>query len=1100
MYKGDFFMKSKKSLAACMSIFAAILILVFVSAKFNINILSHKSKGVKSASPKEYVISTTVKGSSASTNKSKSSDDSSDNNTTDGNGLDDNSSDNNSPDNNDADNTTDSNDTDNTTDSNDAGNTTDSNDAESKEKSQESNNFSLIVIDQNNVPVTGAKVRVKPDSRSQFADGRGEISWKSDETGQGQELNDLLIKNNEYDIYVKAPKSYQKVHEKNKINLKVSKNGKTIIVSAKNSKNSAPLECKAKNNTIYIKLHKILAKPYIYVTTTGEYNDTSEGIPGVQFSLYQYNGATIDPTTDIKIFDFITDDKGIVDFGILNDSVSNPVYNNTCLNYGLPVGSYYFVQTGTGGVGYEMKLDNGKEKYFTFVVGKNDDGKNIVVGDNVDVGKYHVKKITDKLVKSNSISIMPKPGTIKVTKEKVDDMSVAGTIFTLYEMKQGEYTMAKRKGEKLADAGIQAAADENGTATFENLDWNKKYFVKETTASKGYKVNQLSVGTGDNGQNAIVFGKDTVEADAYVKSKITRVLIQCSGEQLDGNSKDLSNVEFVIAGSKGSFLDPDIDNITVKSNETGTVEIAKELVAGKTYTIEEKVDSLKENGNYNPITQTKFKLSNSGSEVVLFKSDDMVEGKAISVDQSLKTRLKIKNWLNRFYITKENGDDEKLKGAEVQIEDEQSQPVEGQRYEMNGNSIEVSNLTPGKYRIREVKAPEGYIINQKPINFTLNPDNTVRYNSEILGNKCTTTKSKCPKIALESKKTSVCFGVAEEKSVQINAKKAKSASYIIKAEGKKDIEVSGEQIVNGSKFNGRFVAGVEYSLNQKDAPLGYNTVDEVKFTLDENTGKIKVLSNNDGTWQVDEESNKLVIVDSPTRFNFVKEDEDGNKMDNVELVIKPYGKSAFAENDDGEIRWVAGVDVDAAVGKEVQGELIGGNVYVLSENTPKEGYRSADPIYFRLNSSTRDLEIGKINKKTKKFVPSSEREDVFYDDYGKILTVINEKTEFSIDIDKYATTEAKEAIEKATSVKIKLMPEVGSDFLNINDENYVFQKDSKGNDIIVWNENEDKLKVNGQLIGENSYVLRKYADDKVVQELNLEVSENGRKVKIKKIK
>ncbi|MEC1343767.1 SpaA isopeptide-forming pilin-related protein, partial [Bacillus subtilis] len=77
------------------------------------------------------------------------------------------------------------------------------------------------------------------------------------------------------------------------------------------------------------------------------------------------------------------------------------------------------------------------------------------------------------------------------------------------------------------------------------------------------------------------------------------------------------------------------------------------------------------------------------------------------------------NYQGSVQLTKEDQDGKGLAGAVFKITDSNGKTVRDDLVSKEGGKIEVDGLAPGSYQFIEKQAPDGYLLSEKPVSFTI---------------------------------------------------------------------------------------------------------------------------------------------------------------------------------------------------------------------------------------------------------------------------------------------------------------------------------------------------------------------------------------------
>lgn len=208
-----------------------------------------------------------------------------------------------------------------------------------------------------------------------------------------------------------------------------------------------------------------------------------------------------------------------------------------------------------------------------------------------------------------------------------------------------------------------------------------EYEIKETKAPKGYVLNKESKKVIINDDIELI--NDKFNIDIFNEKPKGKIKI----EKLDEEDKFLSGVEI------GLY---DKNHNKISSLITNGNDYFDNLELG-TYYIKE-LDTL--NG---------YKLDNKEYKIELKYKDD----KTYTVEETIKLiNKKIK--CDITYVS-----DESLKGIEIEVYNEDNKLVFKGITNKNGK-VTISNLPYGKYYIKQIKVPKGYILNEEEYIFYVN--------------------------------------------------------------------------------------------------------------------------------------------------------------------------------------------------------------------------------------------------------------------------------------------------------------------------------------------------------------------------------------------
>ncbi|MEG2235715.1 MAG: SpaA isopeptide-forming pilin-related protein [Clostridia bacterium] len=261
-----------------------------------------------------------------------------------------------------------------------------------------------------------------------------------------------------------------------------------------------------------------------------------------------------------------------------------------------------------------------------------------------------------------------KKGQIRVIKVDVDNNEI--------KLKDVEFKVFDEKG-KLVDT---IRTDENGEAVTKRLAIDQKYKVQESVTGKWYVLNETP-------QTATLQQEQIISLTFTNEKKKGQVRV--IKVDLDNKEIRIPNVEFNVLNEKKEIVD------TIKTNEKGEA-VTKKLPIDQKYTLVET----KTLDNYvlNEIPQT-----------VILKQDQIID---ITFENE-----KIKGYIQITKTSAENNQyselekETRLEKAIFEVYNSENILVDTLITNKEGQAI-TKELLKGKYTIKEIKAPDYYIINE----------------------------------------------------------------------------------------------------------------------------------------------------------------------------------------------------------------------------------------------------------------------------------------------------------------------------------------------------------------------------------------------------
>lgn len=437
-------------------------------------------------------------------------------------------------------------------------------------------------------------------------------------------------------------------------------------------------------------------------------------------------------------------------------------------------------------------------------------------------------------------------------------------------------------GTSIPSAGLisQISLDENMSAVIAEKIPFGKYYVQEIATDEKYVL---------NGEKYLVtfeyMGQDiqTVDIDCgQFINNIKRGSVH--GNKVNESGEPLENAVFgLFVADTSEFTNENAIMIAV-SDENGYFEFADvaygnyivceiEAPAGYIFSDEKYPVSISENGDVVEI---------------------IAENKPITVE-----------------ISKRDVYGNELKGAKMQLVDSEGNVVD--EWTSEGANHVVSGLPAGAYTLKEIAAPEGYVIATE-IGFTVDI-----YGNVIVENveSTATCENGNPLIVMVDDTTKVMIS----KQDITNGKELLGATLqIIDKYG----NVVDEWISADMPYfiEADLIAGGTYILHEVAAPDGYVIASDVEFIVSEN-GMVDI----------------VIMQDDTTKVKISKKDiTTGEELPGATLQI-------IDENGNIVEEWVS-----ASEPHFIEGKLIAGKEYTLKETMAPVGYEIANEIKFTVNA------------------------------------------------------------------------------------------------------------------------------------------------------
>ncbi|WP_416722547.1 SpaA isopeptide-forming pilin-related protein [Bacillus stercoris] len=262
-------------------------------------------------------------------------------------------------------------------------------------------------------------------------------------------------------------------------------------------------------------------------------------------------------------------------------------------------------------------------------------------------------------------------GKVSLTKENAEGQKLEGAVFNIVDQ-DGKVVQEKLTSDK--DGKIEASGLAPG-----------RYALVETKAPAGYVLNtkkkEFTISESAAGK------PEAVDAGIVVNDKGS---VELTKEDADG--KKLEGAVFKIIDNEGNTVQ---EGLT--SDKNGKVA-ASGLAPGRYAFVETKAPA----GYVLNTEKIEFTISESAA------------GKPKSADAGIAV-----NYQGSVQLMKEDQDGKGLAGAVFKITDSDGNTVRDDLVSKEGGRIEVDGLAPGSYQFVEKQAPDGYLLSEKPVSFTI---------------------------------------------------------------------------------------------------------------------------------------------------------------------------------------------------------------------------------------------------------------------------------------------------------------------------------------------------------------------------------------------
>lgn len=459
-------------------------------------------------------------------------------------------------------------------------------------------------------------------------------------------------------------------------------------------------------------------------------------------------------------------------------------------------------------------------------------------------GKDTEKNITVQVQESGGSAYGTK-GKIVVQKENGNDGVVPGAVLQL---------IRKNTQTNKSVVLYQTTTDSQGMTTFGNLIATSsvyEYYVKEIQAPDGYTISPDLL----NGKKVTA---DTSNDPAVTKIKNEPVKITFN--KTNGAGEAIAGGLFGLYVNDGTKEAP---NYTFLRSLTGTTQgVDISGLGDGQYYIQEVIAP----GGYQ-INQTRINFE-------VKKNDDNTRNVFVDDQKVADGVLKLKDYQGSAVLKKTDEAGKKLAGAQFNLQraelnsNDYSDYGNQSKYVTNDNGqLNLTNLAPGKYKLKESKAPEGYYLNSREMTFAID--------SISIGNQVPAT------IQLNDGEALIDYqGSARFKKVDghdfASGKETPLAGarfQLYTEDGKTPI---GNTVTSGTDGYFTFASlepGTTYAIKETQAPDNYLLNQQlIRFTtpVSDNQGASAITIDNEG---------QKLVVDEKTPFKNYKEGVQFQKVD-----------------------------------------------------------------------------------------------------------------------------------------------------------------------------------------------------------------------------
>ena len=346
-----------------------------------------------------------------------------------------------------------------------------------------------------------------------------------------------------------------------------------------------------------------------------------------------------------------------------------------------------------------------------------------------------------------------------------------------------------------------------------------KYYVQEIATDEHYVLN----------------GKKYLVNFEYMGQEVTTVSIDCGqfvnelkrgkieGIKVNESNEPLENALFGLIAVDTAEFTADNAYMTAVSDENGHFEFDK-IPYGE-YIVRE-IEA-----------PTGYILSDESYPVTISEDGEIIEITAVNKPITVE-------------ISKQDVYGNELAGAEMQLENSDGKVVE--KWTSDGTNHVVTELPAGDYTLKEIAAPDGYVI-ATDIRFTVDV-----YGKITVENVDATAVSENgnPLIVMVDDTTKVKIS---KRDITTDKELAGATLQIIDEDGNVATEwVSTDE---AHFIEGKLIAGKEYTLRETIAPDGYEIASEIKFTVNTDGSVTEVVMYDEHTPEL--EIPPTVTIDTP---------------------------------------------------------------------------------------------------------------------------------------------------------------------------------------------------------------------------------------------
>ena len=474
--------------------------------------------------------------------------------------------------------------------------------------------------------------------------------------------------------------------------------------------------------------------------------------------------------------------------------------------------------------------------------------------------------------------------------------------------------------------------NDNCTSTSKELPYGK-YKVKEIEASKGYKI--------DNNIYDVSIDSDNLEINVISKEDIikNRISILKQYDYVEGNSMFVNaeaNIIFEIYDSNNFKYDTiitDKNGYALVDLPYGTWRFHQKNVVNGYQKIHDFYVNVDDNS---PLKHYYNILNNKIAAYLKLVKKDSTTGNVIKLSG---TKFKILNMDTNEYVSQYVG----------------GKLLDTFETDENGIMTTYLKLEAGNYKVKEIEAPKGYLLNDEGVIFSVNDNTEFEYTS--YGTFVTVEYMNDPVMGqLEIKKYGEIFKIKDD-NYSFDKIPLSSVKFNIYA-SEDIISPDGTTIYyrKGTRVD-RLTTNEDGYVISKKLPLGKYYLVETKTNSNYILNKEKYyfeLKETDATTPIVLECYETINYLRNGNLEIIKKDADNRKVvPNTKIEI-------YTEND--ELIYTGMTNED---GKIILNKLPIGKYYII-ETVASEGYRvNNEKIYFEIKRNNQNVKVTLKNEKIK---------------------------------------------------------------------------------------------------------------------------------------